>query len=108
MSLADPEVEVQEQAVTLVRNLVYGEPDSVEQIFADGSMLFQAIEEQLTNPCADISLQVRPHAILPFLSEFFNHRVWSSLEIHEAYGIVAPAFYESKFEFNQVRVLEIW
>lgn len=75
-SLADAEEEVQEQAITLVRNLVYGEPDSVEQILSDGNMLFQAIEEQLTNPCPDISLQVRSHALL---TKVFDHRVRSSL-----------------------------
>jgi len=57
-SFADSEEEVQEQAITLVRNLVYGEQESVDQIFSDENMLFQAIEEQLTNPCPDISLQV--------------------------------------------------
>jgi hypothetical protein len=55
--IRDADEEVQEQAITLVRNLVYGEQDSVDQIFSDGRMLFQAIEEQLTNPCPDISLQ---------------------------------------------------
>ena len=49
---------MQEQAITLVRNLVHGEPDSVDQIFADGGLLFQTIEKKLANPRPDISLQV--------------------------------------------------
>lgn len=66
-SLADSEEEVQEQAITLVRNLVHGEPDSIEQIFSDGGILFHAIEKQLINPRPDVSLQVWSHAILLFL-----------------------------------------
>lgn len=50
---------MQEQAISLVQNLVYGDPDSVEQIFADESLLLQAVEKQLVTSRPEISLQVR-------------------------------------------------
>lgn len=49
---------MQEQAISLVQNLVYGDPDSVEQIFADESLLLQAVEKQLVTSRPEISLQV--------------------------------------------------
>ena len=52
-----------------MRNLVNGDPDSVEQIFSEGGMLFQAIEKQLINPRPEISVQVRPYAVLYFSIE---------------------------------------
>nr|XP_024385227.1 armadillo repeat-containing protein 8-like isoform X2 [Physcomitrium patens] len=55
--IRDPEEEVQEQAVSLLRNLVHGDPGFVDQIFPDGSILFQAIEKQLINPRPQISIQ---------------------------------------------------
>jgi hypothetical protein len=55
--IQDPEEEVQEQAITLVQNLVHGEPESIDQIFSEGGILFQTIEKQLINPRPDISLQ---------------------------------------------------
>ena len=58
---------MQEQAISLVRNLVNGDPESVEQIFSDGGMLFQAIEKQLINPRPEISVQVRSYAAFSFL-----------------------------------------
>ena len=64
--LADTEEDVQEQAISLVRNLVTGDLDSVEQIFSDGGILFQAVEKQLVNPSPAISLQVRSYAAISF------------------------------------------
>jgi hypothetical protein len=54
---------VQEQAISLVQNLVYGDPDSVEQIFADESLLLQAVEKQLVTSRPEISLQVGLHIV---------------------------------------------
>lgn len=55
--IRDAEEDVQEQAISLVQNLVYGDPDSVEQIFADESLLLQAVEKQLVTSRPEISLQ---------------------------------------------------
>lgn len=54
---------MQEQAISLVQNLVYGDPDSVEQIFADESLLLQAVEKQLVTSRPEISLQVGLHIV---------------------------------------------
>jgi hypothetical protein len=44
-----------------VQNLVHGEPESIDQIFSEGGILFQTTEKQLINPRPDISLQVSLH-----------------------------------------------
>lgn len=61
--LADAEEDVQEQAISLVQNLVYGDPDSVDQIFADERILLQAVEMQLVTSRPGISLQVGLHIV---------------------------------------------
>jgi hypothetical protein len=44
---SDSEERVREQAMALVRNLVYGDEDSVKLAFAQDGVLLQAVEKQL-------------------------------------------------------------
>lgn len=57
--LADPEPSVQEQALALVRNLTDGSLDSIQYVFAEGSIILDAVGRQLE--CAstvEIGIQV--------------------------------------------------
>lgn len=44
---ADPEAEVQEQALALVRNIVDGSVECIEFILADDALLFHEVVRQL-------------------------------------------------------------
>lgn len=57
---ADPEPIVQEQALALVRNLVDGCISSVEYMFAEDGIIFDAVGRQLRSASkAEIGIQVR-------------------------------------------------
>ncbi|CAI0450080.1 unnamed protein product [Linum tenue] len=57
--IADDELSVKEQALALVRNLVDGSVGSIEQVFADDSIILDAVGSQLQCcPNAEVLLQV--------------------------------------------------
>lgn len=60
LHFADPEPFVQEQALALVRNLVDGCINSVEYVFAEDSIILDAIGRQLRSASkTEIGIQVR-------------------------------------------------
>lgn len=50
---------MQEQAISLVQNLVYGDTDSVQHLFADNSVLLYTVEKQLFTSRPQINYAVQ-------------------------------------------------
>ncbi len=70
---------MQEQAISLVRNLAYGDPDCIDYVFAHGDLLLQAVEQQLSVSLRpEISMQVRSRRVrmLLCITGISNWNVW--------------------------------
>ncbi|KAH9560125.1 hypothetical protein CY35_06G090600 [Sphagnum magellanicum] len=111
--IRDSEEDVQEQAISLVRNLAYGDPDCIDYVFAHGGLLLQAVEQQL-------SVSLRPEISMQALYVINNVAAGNERHKDAVMDLVAPhkalsntsGFFLNRYLQDminpQLRVVAVW